>query len=159
MFLSFYVLDEFFRFSKKFCFCVFLVHPTMVLVLLSAWVERCFVGHMRDLKKNWMKLCWKEGGGAYPFLEALKDSQVNHQHHLLDPYCKFSIDGRGIKYFLTTVIQLQNSPMLSYIGDGLYGVFGQSWKKRLRWILRQICPVVHQMSTTAILWKYCENGM
>ena len=32
----------FFRFSKKSCFLVFLVHPTVVLVLLSASVERCF---------------------------------------------------------------------------------------------------------------------
>ena len=29
-------------------FWVFLVHPTVVLVLLSASVERCFVSRMRD---------------------------------------------------------------------------------------------------------------
>ena len=45
-FLSFCVLDEFFRFSKKLGFWVFLVHPTVVLVLLSASVERC--SRMRD---------------------------------------------------------------------------------------------------------------
>ena len=31
-----------------FCFWVFLVHPTVVLVLLSALVKRCFVSRMRD---------------------------------------------------------------------------------------------------------------
>ena len=38
----------FFRFSKKLGFLVFLVHPTVVSVLLSASVERCFVSRMRD---------------------------------------------------------------------------------------------------------------
>ena len=36
------VLDDFFR------FWVFLVHPTVESVLLSASVERCFVSRMRD---------------------------------------------------------------------------------------------------------------
>ena len=49
-FLSFCVLDDFFRFSKKFGFWVFLVHPTVVSVLLSASVERCFVSRMRDFQ-------------------------------------------------------------------------------------------------------------
>ena len=48
MFLSFCVLDDFFRFSKKLGFGVFLVHPPMASVLLSASVERCFVSRMRD---------------------------------------------------------------------------------------------------------------
>ena len=48
MFLSFCVLDDFFRFSKKLGFWVFLVHPTAVSVLLSASVERFFVSRMRD---------------------------------------------------------------------------------------------------------------
>ena len=48
MFLSFCVLDDFFCFSKKSGFWVFLVHPPMALVLLSASVERCFVSRMRD---------------------------------------------------------------------------------------------------------------
>ena len=48
MFLSFFVLDDFFSFSKKSGFGVFLVHPTMVSVLLYALVERCFVSRMRD---------------------------------------------------------------------------------------------------------------
>ena len=39
----------FFCFSKKIGFWVFLVHPTVVSVLLSASVERCFVSRMRDL--------------------------------------------------------------------------------------------------------------
>ena len=47
-FLSFCVLDDFFRFSKKLGFWVFLVHPTVVSVLLSASVERCFVSRMPD---------------------------------------------------------------------------------------------------------------
>ena len=47
MFLSFCVLDDFFRFSKNLDFWVFLVHPTVVSVLLSASVERCFVSRMR----------------------------------------------------------------------------------------------------------------
>ena len=46
--MSFCVLDDFFRFSKIFGFWVFLVHPTVVLVLLSAPVKRCFVSRMRD---------------------------------------------------------------------------------------------------------------
>ena len=49
MFLSFCVLDDFFRFSKKKSgFWVFLVHPTVVSVLLSASVKRGFVSRMRD---------------------------------------------------------------------------------------------------------------
>ena len=43
-------LDDFFRLTKKSGFWVFLVHPTVVSVLLSASVERCFVSCMRDLK-------------------------------------------------------------------------------------------------------------
>ena len=46
-FLSFCVLDDFFHFSKKLGFGVFLVHP-MASVLLSASVKRCFVSRMRD---------------------------------------------------------------------------------------------------------------
>ena len=38
----------FFCFSKKLGFWVFLVHPTVVSVLLSASVERLFVSRMRD---------------------------------------------------------------------------------------------------------------
>jgi hypothetical protein len=34
--------------GKKIHFCVFLVHPTMLLVLLSASDERCFVSRIRD---------------------------------------------------------------------------------------------------------------
>ena len=49
MFLSFSVLDYFFRFYFFFGFWVFLVHPTVVSVLLSASVERFFVCRMRDL--------------------------------------------------------------------------------------------------------------
>ena len=41
-----------FRWSKKMGFWVFLVHPTVVLVLLSASVERCFVSRMRDFFLN-----------------------------------------------------------------------------------------------------------
>ena len=40
-------MDDFFRFSKNSGFWVFLVHPTVVSVLLSASVERCFVSRMR----------------------------------------------------------------------------------------------------------------
>ena len=45
---EFFVLNDFFRFSKKNGFGVFLFHPTVVSVLLSASVERCFVSRMRD---------------------------------------------------------------------------------------------------------------
>ena len=48
MFLSFCVLGDFFRLSKKSGFSVFLVHPTVVSVLLSASVERCIVSRMQD---------------------------------------------------------------------------------------------------------------
>ena len=37
-----------FSVKKEFGFGVFLVHPTVVSVLLSASVERCFVSCMRD---------------------------------------------------------------------------------------------------------------
>ena len=47
-------MDDFFRFSKKLGFWVFLVHPTVVLVLLSALVERCFVSRMRDFVKAYL---------------------------------------------------------------------------------------------------------
>ena len=50
-FLRFYILDDFFCFSKKLGFWVFSVHPTVVSVLLSTSVERCFVSRMRDFKK------------------------------------------------------------------------------------------------------------
>ena len=50
---EFCVLDDFFRFSKKSGFGVFLVYPPMASVLLSASVERCFVSRMRDF------FCWK----------------------------------------------------------------------------------------------------
>ena len=46
-FLSFCVLDDFFPF-KNMGFWVFLVHPTVVSVLLSASVKICFVSRMRD---------------------------------------------------------------------------------------------------------------
>ena len=44
---EFSVLDYLFCFYF-FVFCVFLVHPTVVLVLLSASVERFYVSCMRD---------------------------------------------------------------------------------------------------------------
>ena len=44
--LAFWMI--FFHFSRKSGFGVFLVHPPMALVLLSASVERCFVTRMRD---------------------------------------------------------------------------------------------------------------
>ena len=43
--IKYFLLDNFFF---KLGFWVFLVHPTVVLVLLSASVERCFVSCMRD---------------------------------------------------------------------------------------------------------------
>ena len=46
--MIFSVLDGFFRFSKKSGFGVFLVHPPMASVLLSASVKRCFVSRMRE---------------------------------------------------------------------------------------------------------------
>ena len=49
--MSFCVLDDFFLFSKNLGFRLFLVHPTVVSVLLSASVERCFVSRMRDFFK------------------------------------------------------------------------------------------------------------
>ena len=47
---------RFFRLKKKkLVFGVFLVHPTVVLVLLSASVERCFVSRMRDFCLTFLK--------------------------------------------------------------------------------------------------------
>ena len=40
---------------KKLGFWVFLVHPTVVSVLLSASVERCFVSRMRDFYQLFSK--------------------------------------------------------------------------------------------------------
>ena len=45
---KFLQFGRFFPFFKKMDFWVFLVHPTVVSVLLSASVERCFVSRMRD---------------------------------------------------------------------------------------------------------------
>ena len=54
-----YVLvDDFFRFSKKSGFGVFLVHPPMASVLLSALVKRCFISRMRDFFKKNNSLGW-----------------------------------------------------------------------------------------------------
>ena len=39
-------------FQKNWVFRLFLVHPTVVSVLLSASVERCFVSRMRDFSKH-----------------------------------------------------------------------------------------------------------
>ena len=49
---EFCVFGDFFRFSKKWGFWVFLVHPPMASVLLSASVERCFVSRMRDFYRG-----------------------------------------------------------------------------------------------------------
>ena len=46
--LSFSVLDNYFLFKFFFGFCVFLVHPIVVSVLLSASAERFDVSRMRD---------------------------------------------------------------------------------------------------------------
>ena len=45
---EFLLLDDFFRFSKKWVFGYVLVHPTVVSVLLSASVKRYFVSCIRD---------------------------------------------------------------------------------------------------------------
>ena len=50
--LSFCVFNDFFCFTKNFGLWLFLVHPTVVLVLLSASVERGFVSRMRDFFKT-----------------------------------------------------------------------------------------------------------
>ena len=60
----------FFRFSKKSDFGVFLVLPTMVSVLLSASVKRCFVSRMRDFKK--IKLEKNKGQSFSGFLRKTK---------------------------------------------------------------------------------------
>ena len=49
----------FFSFSNNLGFWVFLVHPTVVLVLLSALVERCFVSRMRDFLVTQSWACFK----------------------------------------------------------------------------------------------------
>ena len=61
MFLSFCVFNEFFHFSKKSGFGVFLVHPTVVSVLLSASVERCFDSRMQDFKIPFFIASWRTG--------------------------------------------------------------------------------------------------
>ena len=54
MFLSFCVLDDFFRDSNKLGFWVFLIHPTVVSVLLSASVERFGVSRMLDFFSSYI---------------------------------------------------------------------------------------------------------
>ena len=49
-------MDDFFRFSKKLGFWVFLVHPTVVSVLLSALVERYFVSRMQNFLSGRLKI-------------------------------------------------------------------------------------------------------
>ena len=80
-------MDDFFRFSKNLGFWVFLVHTTVVSVLLSASVERCFVSRMRDFLKwvrssglgcrrskvdnkiiKWIREEEEGGGDPYPLL-------------------------------------------------------------------------------------------
>ena len=50
-------------FQKKLGMGVFLVHPTVVLVLLSALVERCFVSRMRDFNRG-LADAGSGGGGS-----------------------------------------------------------------------------------------------
>ena len=65
-FLSFCVLYDFFHFSKKSDFGVFLVHPPMASVLLSASVERCFVSRMRDFFVwKWSKIAAQKKVGTH----------------------------------------------------------------------------------------------
>ena len=52
-------------FFKKIGFWVFMVHPIVVSVLLSASVERCFVSRMRDFEKLILVFCF--GGGVNIF--------------------------------------------------------------------------------------------
>ena len=73
--MIFSVLDNFFRFGKKLGFWVFLVHPTVVSVLLSASVERFDVSRMRDF----YRYLW----GCRP------------RHQVLSPHlCKYLRGGR-----------------------------------------------------------------
>ena len=60
----------FFRFSKKLGFWVFFVHPTVVSVLLSASVERCFVSRMRSFMDVFdvLDFLWIYFGGGFDFL-------------------------------------------------------------------------------------------
>ena len=55
----------FFCFSKQSGFGAFLVHPTVVLVLLSAAVKRCFVSRMRDF----FIACYQNGTKFYVLFE------------------------------------------------------------------------------------------
>ena len=54
VFEFFFVLDDFLR-LKKMGFWVFLVHPTVVSVLLSASTERFFVSRLRDFLKMFLE--------------------------------------------------------------------------------------------------------
>ena len=60
-------------FRKKMGFWVFLVHPSVVLVLLSASVERCFVSRMRDFflqsgeAYQW-RVCYQRGPPRLVFI-------------------------------------------------------------------------------------------
>ena len=43
-----------------FCFCVFLVHPTVASVLLSASVERFDVSRMRDFLQMYLSISMRK---------------------------------------------------------------------------------------------------
>ena len=77
-------MDDLFRFSKKLGFWVFLVNPTVVLVLLSASVERYFVSRMWDFflgTENYFHI----------FRIKLKLSMVSYTFGLNKPFCSFAV--------------------------------------------------------------------
>ena len=58
--------------KKKSGFWVFLVHPSMASVLLSALVERCFVSLMRDFYSTLYVLCFQHNTWLNAFLAYCK---------------------------------------------------------------------------------------
>ena len=102
-------MDNFLFFSKNLGFWVFLVHPTSVLVLLSASVERCFVSRMQDFfrfvffdfhgfynfKSSFLNFfCFntffKTHNTSYLYLVGSNlTSQLPLQPHCFGPFCPF----------------------------------------------------------------------
>ena len=77
-------------FYKKMGFWVFLVHPIVVSVLLSASVERCFVSRMRDFflfgpaESSWLDDTLMIF--SFFFKRKLASFSLSGKHHC-DPFC------------------------------------------------------------------------
>ena len=117
----------FFRFSKKSGFWVFLVHPPMALVLLSALVERCFVSRIRDF--FWIIMI------MIPSLVALEDTAL-YAGLLLAP-----LEGFGLRPRLFFSLLAKKVLIMLF-----WPIFGNFW-----------CPVVTLVTFISNLSEFERN--